>query len=379
MSFFQPIRNQWHKLTGADEYSAAVPVMDGPLKPNDGIETSTAIANLAGAANLATRGGVILFSRGAEILLRGAKGDIGVVASFEADVTALAVSRKGTLAVGLAGEGVSIVHESGQKVQISKAGSTPLNCVTALCFRNDESLVIANGSAEVVPADWVHDLMQRGASGFVASASPGAGHAEMLVSGLQFPSGICLVTGALDKLAVSEAWSHRVIELSVSGKAITGTLLDQLPSYPSRIMPLSSGGYVLSNYSIRSQLIEFVLREKRFLRRMRDEVAPEHWIAPRLTKGVSFKEPLQAGGVIRLGIHKPWAPTRSYGLLIGLTQEFQSVWSAHSRADGHRHGVTSVTEIDGRIAALSQGNGDLFLIEQTGQPVSDVAGKEDAS
>ena len=94
-------------------------------------------------------------------------------------------------------------------------------------------------------------------------------------------------------------------------------------------------------------------------------VAPAYWIAPSLSSGKSFKEPLQAGGVIRLGIHKPWAPTRSYGLVARLDEQFQPVWSAHSRADGVRHGITSIAELGGRAIITARGSGELLAIGHT--------------
>jgi hypothetical protein len=95
------------------------------------------------------------------------------------------------------------------------------------------------------------------------------------------------------------------------------------------------------------------------------EVDPEFWIAPALSSGRSFKEPLQAGGVIRLGIHKSWAPTRSYGLLARLDAALTPLWSGHSRADGKRHGITSLVEVDGSLLATSKGKGEVIAITHT--------------
>jgi hypothetical protein len=112
-------------------------------------------------------------------------------------------------------------------------------------------------------------------------------------------------------------------------------------------------------------LQEFVLREPRYRREMMTTVEPAYWIAPSLSSGRSFKEPLQAGGVIRLGIHKPWAPTRSYGLVARLDEQFQPAWSAHSRADGTRHGITSVAELGGRAIVSARGSDELIAIDHT--------------
>ena len=64
-------------------------------------------------------------------------------------------------------------------------------------------------------------------------------------------------------------------------------------------------------------------------------------------------QPLQGGAQIHLGMLKPWAPTRSYGLVVQLDRRFQPVRSFHSRADGRRHGITSCVEAGGRVLATS--------------------------
>src|SRR5690606_26340006 len=108
------------------------------------------------------------------------------------------------------------------------------------------------------------------------------------------------------------------------------------------------------------------------------EVDPEFWIAPALSSGRSFKEPLQAGGVIRLGVHKPWAPTRSYGLVVRLDEDAQPVWSLHSRANGKRHGITSTVETAQGLVAASRGRGEVILIEHAGlDEPDDFAGMGD--
>ena len=368
MSLMQPILRQWNRITGGgSEFSVTVPVMDGPLKPNDAIERTALVASMPRAGTLVRRGETLLFSRGREVLELQAAGGVATLATVEGEISALAVASDGSLAIGVAGQGVVIDAPDGSRRVVEGAG---LACVTALCFLPDGALAIANGSLDVAPGDWAHDLLGHGQSGSVALVGPGATEARVLVDGLRFPSGLCAVAGAPDRLAVCEAWAHRIVEVSVPERRVAGVLSEQLPCYPARLSPRAGGGYVVASYSVRSQLIEFVLRERRFLRRMREEVAPEFWIAPSLRSGDSFKEPLQAGGVIRLGIHKPWAPTRSYGLMIGLSPSFQPVWSAHSRADGKRHGVTSVTEWGEGLAALSQGNGDLFLLDGAGRPIA---------
>jgi hypothetical protein len=60
-------------------------------------------------------------------------------------------------------------------------------------------------------------------------------------------------------------------------------------------------------------------------------------------------EPLQGGGIKKLGITKPWAPPRSYGLVACVDEDGEVRCSLHSRADGTRHGVLSAREHRGTL------------------------------
>ena len=85
------------------------------------------------------------------------------------------------------------------------------------------------------------------------------------------------------------------------------------------------GGYWLSVFAPRSQLVEFVLREPRFRQRMMHEIDPQFWVAPSLHYAKDYREPLQAGAIKQLGELKPWAPSRSYGLIVGLDADFAPI------------------------------------------------------
>jgi hypothetical protein len=110
-------------------------------------------------------------------------------------------------------------------------------------------------------------------------------------------------------------------------------------------------------------LIEFVLREPQYRKVMMAEVDREFWIAPALRSGHSFNEPMQGGALKQMGILKPWAPTRSYGLAIELTPDFEPVRSLHSRAGGKRHGITAAVEIDGTLWLASKGGHEIIAFE----------------
>ena len=74
-----------------------------------------------------------------------------------------------------------------------------------------------------------------------------------------------------------------------------------------------------------------------------------------LTGGSDCLEPMQIGAVKALGIQKPWAPPRSYGLVARLDARGLAVEALHSRVDGRVHGVTSVRPVGSRVLAVSKG------------------------
>jgi len=65
-----------------------------------------------------------------------------------------------------------------------------------------------------------------------------------------------------------------------------------------------------------------------------------------------------------MGIHKPWSPSRSYGLVVRLDAEMRPLHSFHSRADGNRHGICSVVEHDGSLYVASKGGGCVLSLDQ---------------
>ena len=135
----------------------------------------------------------------------------------------------------------------------------------------------------------------------------------------------------------------------------SGALLADLPGYPSRMAAARGGGFWLTCFALRTQLVEFVLREHAYRKRMLAEIAPQHWIAPALNSGNTFLEPMQGAQLKMMGVVKPWAPPRSYGLVIRLTEQGLVRYSLHSRFDGKHHGVVAAVECGGDLFVLAKG------------------------
>jgi hypothetical protein len=186
---------------------------------------------------------------------------------------------------------------------------------------------------------------------------PRSGAPRVIADQLRWPFGALPVNG---HIVVSESWAHRLLLLDPHGSSPPRPVLFDLPGYPARLAAASDGAAWLTVFAPRSQLIEFVLREDGYRRRMMSEIDPDYWIAPALANGRSFLEPIQGGALKQMGVLKPWAPSRSYGLIVKLDNDFEPTLSLHSRADGSRHGTTSVLEHSQTLFVASKG-GDVVL------------------
>jgi hypothetical protein len=233
-----------------------------------------------------------------------------------------------------------------------------MRAVNALAAGPDGGLLATDGSASEPYEDWAHDLLNRGHSGRLLSIDPGSGEIKLRASGLHYAFG---VAARGSDVLVSESWRHRLLTVAANGAP--RAMLDQLPVYPSRIAPASDGGFWLTAFTARTQLVEFVLRESGYRRRMMREIPPEFWIVPRLRCGRSFREPMQGAHLKTMGVVKPWAPPRSYGLVIRLAPDCSPLFSFHSRVDGENHGVVAAAELNDALYVLAKGPKRLLRLQ----------------
>jgi hypothetical protein len=349
------LRSAWNGVLGRGDAAVTVPSMDGALRPNNALEAADSLLDIEAPDNLALDDGRLLFSSGHSLMSLDAPGVPRVLESFPSPVTAIAAGPGGLLAIGLEEGGVVFRGPGSAIDRLATLGGQPLLCPTALLFLDAETLIVCQGSSVHAPSAWSADLLERRATGSVWRVTLGGGQARCIAAGLAYPNGVLLSTDG--RLVVSESWRHRLIALDPARQTPLRVVLGDLPGYPGRLIHQASGGAWLSVFAPRSQLVEFVLRERAYCKRMMREVAPAYWVAPALASGMSFHEPMQGGAVKQMGILKPWAPTRSYGLVVQLDAEFQPRRSVHSRADGRRHGVTSCIETPlGLVVACKGGN-----------------------
>ena len=326
--------------------AVTIPPMDGALKPNTALDDGEVVAAALAPDNLAVHRGVPIYSSHREVRQIGR--DHRMVESCPADVSAIAVADDGTLAVAL---------DDGS-LRIGELHVEGFNGITALTFHG-EKLYVTNGSDHFRPSQWVSDLMHRNTAGSLWEVDARTGDRRKLSGGLAYANGVA-VDVASNRLIVSESWRHRLISVPLSGGGGT-EVLGRLPAYPARLAK-TPGGFVLALFAPLNRLVEFVLQESQYRADMMREMDSRYWIAPTLSPPDSFLEPLQNGGVRSMGVHKPWSPTRSYGLVATLDSSLQPVASYHSRANGRFHGITSAIAHDGTILAASKGGNHIIRL-----------------
>jgi len=343
-------------LLGRGEASITIPIFDGALKPNQILENAEIVAEFGNARDIAADREGILIADGTRIVR---PGGISEIANFDRPVTALCALADGGIAVALDGQELRVKGGPLDGFVSTGPANAPFHAANAIAPLADGSLAVTDGSLQHPCDQWVHDLMGRGASGRLIVIDPKNGQTRELARGLEYAFGACLMNG---DILVSESWRHRLIAI---GSGRPRPVLARLPVYPSRLVPAAGDGFWLTAFIARTQLVEFVLRENAYRRRMMKEIAPEHWIAPRLRSGESYLEPMQGAHLRTMGVLKPWAPPRSYGLVIRLSATGQPVYSLHSRVDGTNHGVVAAAQFDGALYLLGKGPGRLLRLSLT--------------
>lgn len=355
------LRDWSDRLLGRGSAAITVPVMDGTLKPNRVLDDAEVVAEQAGIDELCTDGRVLYASAG-PVLYRFDGVALVEVRRFDGVITAMAAARDGRLALALNGTSVRVFDgaNGAEALRLEQADGRRLRAVNAIAFDGSDQMLISDASATRGPQDWCRDLMEQGRSGRVLRWQLGSNQCSTLADARRYAFGVLPADGAV---LFSESWRHRVMRI---GGGTVQPLVAELPGYPSRMAAAAGGGFWLSCFVCRTQLVEFVLREHAYRKRMLAEIDPRYWIAPALSSGASFLEPLQGAGVKQMGVLKPWAPPRSYGLVLKLTDAGRIVRSLHSQVDGRHHGITALAEFDGALYVVSKGSGRLLRVAPEG-------------
>ncbi len=367
MGFLTYLRRDLEQVLFAHRDPHAIPAMDGAFSPNDRLDTATPIGDpLPGADAVAEApDGAICVSAGRKVWRLSGAGyeNRAVLAEFDGDVGGLAFHPDGRL-LACTGRGLAAVEPGGRTNFLAEAQGEPLRCLTAVAAAPDGSIFASDGSPHHQANDWGIDLMEHNCLGRIVACGPALESPRVLLRGLNYPGGLAVATDG--HLWFTESFAHRVSRALISSPgtiAAPQIVIRNMPGYPSRLGRSADGGFWLSLFAVRTHLIEFVLREDEFREEMMRTIAPAYWIAPALATSGDCLEPMQTGGIKALGIQKPWAPPRSYGLVARLDAHGEVEETLHSRVGGRYHGITAAVETAQGTVIVSKGSGRVLLLK----------------
>jgi hypothetical protein len=342
-------------LSGRKVGPQNIPIFENALKGNDILNAGSIVARLNDPVDLATDGENVFVATQFAIHRLCDDADPVIIHRTTSPITAIA-SIEGGIAYALHGQEVRILGGLYDGWISMGASGGGFNAINAL-FADGQRLLISDGSQVHSADEWRRDLMALGSGGRVFSVMPRRGEALLLASGLRYAFGVAGWNGGT---LISESWSHRLRFLDEAGKS--QVVLNELPAYPSRLAR-AKDGFWLTMFCARTELVEFVLREDSYRHRMISSIDPDLWICPQLRSFKHSGEPVQWGAVRQRGQVKPWAPPRSYGLVVKLDHTGVPRYSFHSRMGGSFHGIVGAAERHGQLYLLSMGDGVVLRLD----------------
>ena len=365
MSFVTYLRRDLEQIFFKDRDPQAIPSMDGAFSPNDRLERTRPIGEPLPGADAVTEApdGSILISAGNKVWRLSGPGyeHRSMFREFDSEIGALTFHPDGRLLVCTA-RGLAAVDGAGGTALLAEAEGEALNCLTAVVAAPDGTIFVSDGSARHPAVDWCVDLMELNALGRIVSCGPALDEARVLRRGLDYPGGLAVAPDGY--LWFTESFGHSLSRARITARGAVGpteTVIRNLPGYPSRLAPAFGGGFWLTLFAVRTHLVEFVLKEDDFRYEMMRTIPRPYWIAPVINSTRDCLEPLQLGGLRALGIEKPWAPPRSYGLLARLDADGDVVETLHSRVGGRNHGITAAIETAQGVVIISKGSGRVLM------------------
>jgi hypothetical protein len=336
-----------------------IPVLDGAFSPNQRLDLASRLGEeIERPDDLALGPDGALYISAGDAILRCSGPDFGERATFKrcsSPVGGLAWTGDGRLIACVSKQGLIALSSAGEPLgKLDSVAGEPIACPTSVTVAPDGAIYATDGSRANPPEMWLTDLMQnRAPSGRLVSCNAQLGEARVRADKLAWPSGV-VVSHDGDEVWAAESWTHRLTAFSRGGNR-QRVIAKNYAGYPARIVTGAANDYWMAFFGLRTQLIEFVLREREFCEAMMKTVDPDLWIGPALDGRFNYREPTQIGRIKKLGIQKPWAPARSYGLVARLNSEGEPAESLHSRVDGRIHGVTGLRVAGSRVLAVSKG------------------------
>ncbi len=175
---FEWLAEQFRPFTGGKTNRLSIPVFDGVFKPNNLLETAETVLERPGLEDLAMgKSGELFAACGRHVLAIAPDGKTTELHTFDAPITALAISPDGVLAVAL-GNRIMIGVGTDEETVIDAANDVGFVSVNALSFTANGHLLATEGSTRFACSDWSYDLMSKGRTGRLIDIDSGNGQGQ---------------------------------------------------------------------------------------------------------------------------------------------------------------------------------------------------------
>ena len=349
--------------SAAATHAVTVPPLDGALRPNRLLDEAEVVADARRRrqTSLVDGDALLVAAAAARSVAWTEPAAHAPSRAFDSAVTCLAVA--GGRARGRArrrrGRASTAARIDGRRYRRRR----PARCAasTALARRPRTRSRRQRLGARNAADDWQRDLLERNAS----AASGASTSRAATTSCIARRPGLPPASWSADRRECSFPRAGGTGSLAAHPAGATPAIVLRRSARLSRpaIAGCDGGGYWLALFAPRSQLVEFVLREPAYRKRMMAEVRSRFWMRRRSASGRSFYEPLQGGGVKHLGLLKPWAPTVSAtASCVRLDRRRSSRASACTAAPTAAPTASPPrSSIDGRLFVAARGDGVVVL------------------
>ena len=340
----------------------SIPPFEAGLRPNSRLDAAPrllAVDEYEPDSIVALPNGDLQFTAAGSVF-QYSNGEVTEVANFGARASALDFDGESTV-VAVEGRGLVAVDAYGYVSDVSTDPAVQ-NCVTDISIGDDGTLYVTVGSDRLSPDEWARALMQRDRTGSLVRVD--GDRVETLLGGLGWPAGVLVGGSDTQSVLVSSSLDSYVSAFNGVRRKLA-PVVSNVPFHPGRLRHGRQGGcWVMAPY-VRNRFTEMIMTEPEFLADMMETIEPREWLVPRLRSERPHADALQMGQLRVLGVIKPWAPPRSYGLVAHLATSGRFDYSAHSRADGNAHGITDLAPVGDAKTVVLAGHGcrNLVMLE----------------
>ena len=134
--------------------------------------------------------------------------------------------------------------------------------------------------------DWIIDALEGRGNGRIICYDPRDGTSRTVLSGRQFPNGICMVPDGVSFL-FAETWGCRISRFHYDGpnKGRVESVIADLPGYPDNINLASDGNFWCGIIGMRAPAFDLAQKMPGFRRRMVMQIARDEWLYPNMNTG----------------------------------------------------------------------------------------------